>query len=137
MEQSQVQGRWRKVLECRGLYVGPASLVSACDVAVQVFCRLVLWLCSEMLGEFGRMGNVAFLLGFMKRKGLKGLRDLFLNACEVTGEGLSACFRDEPHVKRENRPACPAWAYLATQADHGVCGSPSILHLPCDALPPV
>lgn len=122
------------MLERRGLYVGPASLVSACGVAVQVFCRLVLWLCSEMLGEFGRMGNVA-LLGFMKRKGPKGLRDLFLSACEVTREGLSACFRDEPHIKRENRPACPARAYLATQAGHGVCGSPSILHLPRDTLP--
>lgn len=136
MGQSQVQGRWRKVLECRGLYVGPASLVSACGVAVQVFCGLVLWLCSKMLGEFGRMGNVP-LLGFMKRKGPKGLRDLFLNACEVTGEGLSACFRDEPHVKRENRPACPARAHLATQAGHGACGSPPILHLPHDALPSV
>lgn len=107
MGQSQVQGRWRKVLACHSLYVGPASFVSACGVAVQVFCGLVLWLCSGMLGEFGRMGNVA-LLGFMKKKGPRGLRDLFLKACEVTGEGLSACFRDEPHVKRENQPACPA-----------------------------
>lgn len=55
----------------------------------------------------------------------------------MTGEGLSACFRDEPHVKRENRPACPAWAYLATQAGHGVCGGPSILRLPHDAFPSV
>ena len=87
-------------------------LLSKCFVGL--FCGCVLK-CLESLGGWG----------------------MFLNACEVTGEGLSACFRDEPHVKRENRPACPARAYLATQAGHGACGSPSILHLPRDTLPSV
>ena len=59
------------MLECHGLYVGPTSFVSACGVAVQVFCGLVLWLRSGMLGEFGGMGNVA-VLGFMKRKMAQG-----------------------------------------------------------------
>ena len=64
------------MLECRGPCAGPTSFVSACGVS-KCICGLVSRAHSGTLGEFGRMGNVA-LLGFIKRKRPRGLRDVFL-----------------------------------------------------------